>query len=60
MGQYYDIRLSKHMLINGSNYNQSEHVLPELLVLDLAIDNTRCRRLILDVLQHVERLDVWN
>jgi hypothetical protein len=58
MAQYYNMRLRKHTFINGYNFNQSELVLPELLVLDFGIDNTRCRRLILRVLDDVQKLDV--
>jgi len=58
MAHYHNMRLRKHMFINGSSYNQSEPVLPELLVLDFGIDNIYCRQLILGVLQRVEKLDI--
>jgi hypothetical protein len=52
------ILLHYYMFINGSTYNQSEPLLHELLVVDFGIDNTRCRQLILGVLEHVEKLDL--
>ena len=44
MAEYYNMRLRKHIYINDSYWNQLETVLPEVLVLDFGIDNTRCRR----------------
>jgi hypothetical protein len=58
MAKYYNMRLRKSIYINGSRYNQSEPVLPEVLVIDFGIDNTRCRRLILDVLENVGKLGI--
>jgi hypothetical protein len=58
MAMYYNMRLGKHMYINGSCYNQSEPVMPELPVLKFGIDNTGCRLLILGMLEDVGKLDV--
>jgi hypothetical protein len=58
MTMYYNMRLKKHMYINGSCYNQSEPVMPELPVLKFGIDNTGYRLLILGTLQDVGKLDV--
>jgi DNA-directed RNA polymerase subunit N (RpoN/RPB10) len=57
MAVYCNMRLRKHMYINGSRYNLCEPVMPELLVLDFGIDNTRCRRLIMSVLENVKTLE---
>jgi hypothetical protein len=58
MAEYYNMRLRKHIYINGSRYNQIEPVLPEVLVMNFDIDNTRCRRLIRSVLEHVSKQEI--
>jgi hypothetical protein len=57
MAMYYNMRLGKHMYINGSCYNQSEHVMPKLPVLKFGIGNTGCRLLILGMLEDVGKLE---
>lgn len=52
MAEYYTI------YINGSRCNQSEPVLPEVLVMDFGINNTHCRRLIRSVLEHVGKQEI--
>jgi DNA-directed RNA polymerase subunit N (RpoN/RPB10) len=46
------------MFLNGTNYNQTEPVLDDVLLLDFGIDNTRCRRMILTALEHVGNMGV--
>jgi hypothetical protein len=58
MAMYNNMTLGKHMYINGSCYNQSEPVMPELPVLNFGIDITGCRCLILGMSEDVGKLDV--
>jgi hypothetical protein len=58
MAAYYNMGIRKHIYISGSRYKQSEPVLPEVLVMDFGIDNTRCRRLIRIVLEHISKQDI--
>jgi hypothetical protein len=58
MAEYYNMRLRKHVYINGSLYGQNEPVLPETTVMDFGIDNTRCRLMIQGVLENVGGLEV--
>ena len=58
MAEYYNMRLRKHIYINGSRYNQLEPVLPEVLVMEFDIDNTYCKQLILSVLESISQKDI--
>jgi hypothetical protein len=58
MSIYYDMKVRTHTYINGSYYRRHEPVIPELPVVNFGIDNTYCRRQILNTLANIEMVDV--
>jgi hypothetical protein len=58
MAQYFNMHLRKFIYINGSNLNQIEPVLPEVLVMDFGIDKTLAPQFVRNELERIRRLDI--